>query len=164
MQVATRRYAKRQTSWIRRQLLPAVLTAQAHGEDVTLFLLDATDLAQWNDAVAAPAKAILLAFLRGETLPDPRSLSAAAHEQLAPPTSTGLGRVERNRLQQCEVCTAQPTEPVMVRAVEWERHLQSRSHRRALKRRTKAAYVAARRAQAQSSALSNSQESESDTS
>ena len=34
MKTGTRRYAKRQTSWIRNQLLPAVRQAQARGEQV----------------------------------------------------------------------------------------------------------------------------------
>lgn len=58
MQVATRRYAKRQTSWIRNQLLPEIHRAQEKGEEVYIYVLDASDPSQWDDRVHKPAEAI----------------------------------------------------------------------------------------------------------
>lgn len=58
MQVGTRRYAKRQTSWIKNQLIPAVAAAQARGEEAHIFLLDVTDPSCWTECVRDPAIAI----------------------------------------------------------------------------------------------------------
>lgn len=155
MQTATRRYAKRQTSWIRNQLLPEIRRAQAAGEDAHVFLLDATDPTQWDKRVRAPAEAILSgtpraatdpAFLRGEPLPDPSTLSAVAAEQLAVALPSE-GRIARNALVACDVCTRDPAQPFLVRESERAKHMQSRTHRYALRRRTRDAWIAERRAQ-----------------
>ena len=147
MKTGTRRYAKRQTSWIRNQLLPAVRQAQARGEHVHLYLLDATDPALWDANVREPAEAITRAFLRGEPLPDPRSLSTAAATHLAPLLASAApdaGRIERNRLYACPECTQDPERPFLVRESERGRHQSSRTHRYAVKRRTRQAWIAER--------------------
>ena len=147
MKTGTRRYAKRQTSWIRNQLLPAVRQAQARGEHVHLYLLDATDPALWDAHVREPAEAITRAFLRGEPLPDPRSLSTAAATHLAPLFASGApdpGRIERNRLYACPECTQDPERPFLVRESERGKHQSSRTHRYAVKRRTRQAWIAER--------------------
>lgn len=43
--ISTRQYAKRQTSWIERRLLPPIASA----ENVHLCVLDATDLTRWSE-------------------------------------------------------------------------------------------------------------------
>lgn len=142
MQTATRRYAKRQTSWIRNQLVPEIQKARAAGEEVWLYLLDATDVSQWATQVREPAQRLLQTFLDGGSMPDPTQLSPAAAEQLQVEAKEG-GRLERNRLVQCDVCTHNPSQPFLFRENERYKHEQSRTHRYAFKRRTRDAYIAA---------------------
>jgi tRNA dimethylallyltransferase len=42
MKLSTRQYAKRQISWIRNKLLPAINATNAEGTTVPTYLLDAT--------------------------------------------------------------------------------------------------------------------------
>ena len=149
MCIRDRRYAKRQTSWIRNQLLPEIRKAQERGEDVWLYLLDATDPAFWRERVSDPAHRILEAFIAHDPMPDPRAQSAAAAEQLAVPEQTG-SRLERNRLVACDTCTSDEAQPFLYRENERDKHMQSRTHRMALKRRSRAAYIAEGRARARS--------------
>ena len=146
MQTATRRYAKRQTSWIRNQLLPEICRAQARGEDVWLYLLDATELQHWDERVRVPARDILRSFLQHESMCDPASLSSAAAEHLQHVVQRTEGRIQRNKLVPCEICTHDEAQPFLFRENERGKHEQSRTHRYALKRRTKDAYIAACRA------------------
>lgn len=44
MKLSTRQYAKKQISWMRNKLLPAVLQANAEELTTPLYLLDATGL------------------------------------------------------------------------------------------------------------------------
>lgn len=143
MQVATRRYAKRQTAWIRNQLLPAVHAAQDRGEEVYLYVLDATDPARWDTDVRRPAEALTQAFLAHASMPAPRSVCAAADELLAR-TPREQGALERNALFTCEVCTSDAARPFRVREAERAKHLHSRTHRYALKRRTRQQWIAER--------------------
>ncbi|KAK0548732.1 Leucyl aminopeptidase yscIV [Tilletia horrida] len=111
MQRATRQYARRQTSWIRNQLLVEVHRAKeasqarkrredisvaefrnadagsptgadGHDCDVEIYLLDATDLSRWEDNVAKVAKDILEKFLDAQQLPDPLTVTPSAAEHL----------------------------------------------------------------------------------
>jgi tRNA dimethylallyltransferase len=41
MKISTRQYAKKQISWIRNKLMPAVKEANAQADTVSLYLLDA---------------------------------------------------------------------------------------------------------------------------
>lgn len=54
MKAATRRYAKRQVQWIRNKLLPTVWHAQEQ-DDVMVYLLDASDLTEWDTNVRQKA-------------------------------------------------------------------------------------------------------------
>lgn len=146
MQTATRRYAKRQTSWIRNQLLPEIHKAQRRGEDVWVYVLDATDLAAWDNEVSEPAKAVLEAFLRHAPMPRAEEVSRAASEQLRAPDTSGGDTIKRNRLVACDVCTSDASQPFLYRESERSKHMQSRTHRMSVKRRTKSAYIAAARA------------------
>lgn len=42
MKISTRQYAKRQISWIRNKLIPAIEEANRMGDDLPFYLLDAT--------------------------------------------------------------------------------------------------------------------------
>ncbi|WFD44971.1 leukotriene-A4 hydrolase [Malassezia psittaci] len=140
MQVATRRYAKRQTSWIRNQLLPAIHRAQNRGEEVYIYVLDATDPEQWDRCVRRPAERLTAAFLRQEPMPNPETIFAQATDLLATPASE-QGPIERNQMQACEICTTDAKTPFLVRTNDMPKHLQSRTHRTAIKRQTRQAWI-----------------------
>ncbi|KAF5386706.1 hypothetical protein D9615_001730 [Tricholomella constricta] len=77
MKVSTRQYAKRQLSWIRNKLLPAVYTANAEEAVIPTYLLDATVLGDsWHKNVRD------LGFLAKQKLADPLSLSDNANKMM----------------------------------------------------------------------------------
>src|SRR5690606_26914588 len=77
VKTATRQYAKYQTRWITRKLIP--LLKEEHPEAINhLFVLDSTDVARWSDTVASPGAEITKAFLGGEPLPVPATVSEEA--------------------------------------------------------------------------------------
>ncbi|KAJ8481422.1 hypothetical protein ONZ51_g5998 [Trametes cubensis] len=89
MKLGTRRYAKRQVTWIRNKLLPAVNAANAASQAETgspvvpTYLLDATELGDaWKNNVHGVAERITHEFLEGKALPDPKTLSPTAAEML----------------------------------------------------------------------------------
>ncbi|KAF8906021.1 IPP transferase-domain-containing protein [Gymnopilus junonius] len=136
MKISTRQYAKRQISWIRNKLIPAVEEANLGGDDLPFYLLDATVLGDdWSRNVQMPATEILAAFLvrDGSPLPHPKSLSVSASKMLSTerkdikPTSV----LEVRKRQVCSICTVQEDRPVMIEeGSEWELHQKSRAHRR----------------------------------
>jgi tRNA dimethylallyltransferase len=124
-QAATRQYASRQTRWIRIKLLNALFGA---GQKSTAFLLDGSDLSQWEERVTKPASTIVERFLSGEPLPEPSSLSEAAAEMLTPKQSYDLG--QQPHLWQKKVCETCGT--VAITENDWKLHGKSRAHRRAV--------------------------------
>ncbi|KAI0371795.1 tRNA isopentenyltransferase [Pilatotrama ljubarskyi] len=139
MKLGTRRYAKRQVTWIRNKLLPAVNAAntdsraESGAPTVPMYLLDATELGDaWKTNVHDVAEAITEKFLEGGPLPDPLTLSNTAAEMLTvreKPTDP-LSVLTANQRRVCEVCTTDPSQPVMVDGGLWETHVRSRGHRR----------------------------------
>lgn len=107
MKVSTRQYAKRQVSWIRNKLLPAVyawnVVAYEPSQDVVMYLLDATGTAheifrirdnlketrlldhgeQWVRNVRDIAVNITTPFLTSQPLPDPLAISDRAKTLLS---------------------------------------------------------------------------------
>ncbi|KAG6878762.1 hypothetical protein C0993_008061 [Termitomyces sp. T159_Od127] len=100
MKLSTRQYAKRQVSWIRNKLLPAVYTANAKESLVPTYLLDATGKCpltcthalitpdfqvlgeDWNKNVRDLGIQIAQDFLAGGDLPDPLALSDNAKKMM----------------------------------------------------------------------------------
>lgn len=115
--IATRQYAKRQNRWIRLKLLRALKEAN---QDRSLYLLEATDLAQWSENVEKRATEITAAFLKRVPLPEARSLSDAANELLVPDE----GEVRSARY--CELC-----DKTLMSEPEWLKHLKAKGHRSA---------------------------------
>ena len=123
-QAATRQYANRQIKWIRIKLLNALVGA---GQQDIVFLLDGSDLSQWEDQVIGPAMTVTDGFLSGKSLPAPPSLSPAALELLTPKRDYDLGqRPDLWQKQVCELCGT-----VAVTENNWNQHIKSRGHRRA---------------------------------
>ncbi|KAG9246129.1 IPP transferase-domain-containing protein [Calycina marina] len=123
VQTATRQYARRQTRWIRGKLIPELLKEEILDK---LYLLDGTNLQAWSDSVSKPALNITEAFLTGEPIPVPAELSDAAREILCqdwPASPTSAVRHE------CDLCHV-----VVVVEDQWQKHLQSRTHRRMVRK------------------------------
>ncbi|KAH9857784.1 tRNA isopentenyltransferase [Lenzites betulinus] len=138
MKLGTRRYAKRQVTWIRNKLLPAVNAANAESQTengvpiVPTYLLDATELGDaWKTNVLDTADRITSRFLEEESLPDPASLSATAADLLAirEKATDPVAVLAANQYKVCEICTTDPEQPFMVGGGLWDAHLRSRSHR-----------------------------------
>ncbi|KAI0048246.1 tRNA isopentenyltransferase [Auriscalpium vulgare] len=141
MKNANRKYAKRQLSWIRNKLLPAIRasnSASILSDASHAFVLDATDLETWASSVRHPAHKISEAFLQGDTLPDPRSLSGRAQDLLSPSNHpiNPLEVLTARRKVVCHVCTMDQTRPVMLEAGrEWEAHQRTKAHNKLLAKR-----------------------------
>lgn len=138
MKYGTRQYAKRQIRWLKNKLLPAIYSANGGGDHAAallpVYLLDATELGdQWTSRVLDQGQRIMEAFLGGETLPDPLSLSERAREMLTidvkPTSPTEVLRARRKVV--CPACTLDTSQPFMVEeGPQLEAHRRSRAHRR----------------------------------
>jgi len=131
--IATRQYAKRQTRWIRIKLLQALQAAHATS---SLYLLDGTSIAEFEDKVLSPAADVTRAFLSGEPMPEPKDMSKAAAEMLTaasnqdPESTTSPPR--KWLRQKCELCGV-----TCVTEKQWEAHARSRAHRRLVSKKRK---------------------------
>lgn len=122
-QAATRQYSNRQVRWIRIKLLNALFNA---GQKGNMFLLNGSDINQWNKMVVEPAIDLTEQFLGGEILPDPVALSLAASEILNPKRDYDLSqRPDLWEKKECGVCGV-----FAVTENEWIQHVKSRAHRR----------------------------------
>jgi len=134
MKQSTRKYAKRQVSWIKNKLIPTVLgvNESAVGQITPFYLLDATELGDsWYDNVLHVADAITRDFLDKQPLPNPVELSPAARAQLVVPAKSirPSDALARRRKIVCPVCSLDPDRPVMIEEGEqWESHQRKRSH------------------------------------
>ena len=127
VQAANRQYAKRQIRWIRIKLLHALNAAEA---SQNLYLLDGTDQESWHTAVRSPAMVLTQQFLDGS--PDilsPTDFSATAQEMLQPTKEYDMSdRPDLWRRRTCEVCNI-----TSVTESNWNLHVKSKGHRRAVK-------------------------------
>ena len=141
--IATRKYARRQKRWIRIRLANSFEEA---GATKRFFVLDSTNLKQWESNVTLPSQAIVEEFLKGQSLPDPSSLSEMA-EKVLPTISLNDSRHQTFLARTCEVCNK-----TAATDLEWQRHLASRRHSKALYGKSKRDQEEARRQEVQRSA------------
>lgn len=121
--IATRQYARRQKRWIRIRLANSLEEA---GVIKRFFVFDSTHLGRWESDVVLPSQLIVESFLKGETLPDPPSLSELAEKVLS---KLALKETSHQTFlaRTCDVCNK-----TMTTDLAWERHLASRRHSKAL--------------------------------
>lgn len=126
-QAATRQYSKRQIRWISIKLLNALFGA---GQKNNVFVMDGSNIPEFESTVLEPAADLTKRFLAGEQLPDPSSLSPLASEMLVPNREYDLStRPDLWQKRTCEICgTTSVTEN------NWEQHVKSRLHRRNVKK------------------------------
>jgi len=134
MKRSTRKYAKRQVSWIKNKLIPAVLRVNEESQKMPFYLLDATELGNaWDDNVLHLADTITRDFLDKRSLPNPVELTPAARIQLAVPAKSVRPSdvLARRRKITCPVCSLDPGRPVMIEeGGQWESHQRTRLHQR----------------------------------
>jgi len=137
LKTANYQYAKRQVSWIRNKLLPAIRASKPMegARDVEMYLLDSTELQKWTSNVRDVASRLMEAFLRCDPppMPDPLTLSPAAQRMLAVPkkaTDPTAVLLARKRII-CPVCTVDESLPVMIEeGSEWAAHVKTKVHKR----------------------------------
>lgn len=126
--IATRQYAKRQIRWIRIKLLHALSSAHA---ERSFYLLDGSDVSKFPESVVQPATELTQAFLAESPMPEPKSLSQAAEEQLTAKQDHDLAATPALWVRRsCEVCGV-----TCVTEKQWEQHSRSRAHRRLVSKR-----------------------------
>ena len=118
-QIRTRQYAKYQIRWIRTKLLSAMSDA---GFENRLFLLDGSDISNWEKDVSSIGKGIVAAFLEGSDLPNALSLCPAAVDMLS-----SAGKHER-MLRHCDICNKST-----MTDDSWQDHLKSAKHRNTIR-------------------------------
>jgi tRNA dimethylallyltransferase len=128
-QSATRQYAKRQVRWIQVKFVNAMIRANATHR---MFLLDGSDISQWNTTVSQPAQHIARKFLAGHVLPTAAEVCEAAVIMLTPP-SKDLSHARHLWVKNtCEVCNV-----TSVTTEGWEKHVRSHRHRKLLAKKSK---------------------------
>ncbi|TFY71261.1 hypothetical protein EVG20_g1741 [Dentipellis fragilis] len=144
MKLSTRKYAKRQVSWLRNKLLPAIYAANesVDTKDVAAYLLDATELGdKWGSEVRDNAASLTQGnFLDNKALPEPSSLSEIAKTMLSVPSKpkdpTAVLQARRKTI--CTACTVNELQPVMIDEGDRRAHERTRDHRRMLSKARKA--------------------------
>jgi tRNA dimethylallyltransferase len=121
-QAATRQYANGQIRWIRYKFLNALARSNASN---STFLLDGSDISRWDIEVSQLALNVAGKFLSGENLPEPLVMSEASREMLVlkgDDISHSRGSWIRQTCENCDVTA--------VTAGDWEKHINSRRHRK----------------------------------
>ncbi|KIW03530.1 tRNA dimethylallyltransferase [Verruconis gallopava] len=120
-QAATRRYALAQLKWIRIKLMNALFRANAQRN---LFVLDGTDINNFQAMVINPARQLCEKFLDEQDLPKPEEICAIATELLTPPKEDLTHNPENWGVKTCDLCGVKAATPQL-----WLKHVESRGHR-----------------------------------
>lgn len=130
MKTRTRQYAKRQVKWIKKMLIPDI-----KGD---IYLLDATDLSQWDTNASQRAIAISNDFISNRPIKQERAPEAL--EELLSKGETTMKKLDDWTHYTCNVCrNADGKNVVAIGEKYWKIHLGSRRHKSNLKRNTRQA-------------------------
>ncbi|KAH9983323.1 tRNA isopentenyltransferase [Russula compacta] len=145
LKTANYQYAKRQVSWIRNKLLPAIRASKSTKglKAIEMYLLDATGQypQKWTSGVRDVAYNLMEAFLRCDPLPDPLTLSPIAQRMLSIPikTTDPTAILLARRKIICPICTVDEALPVMIEeGSEWAAHVRTKIHKRLAAKLSKA--------------------------
>lgn len=132
MKIRTRQYAKKQVKWIKKMLIPDI-----NGD---CFLLDATDLSQWDLNVGERSRVIAEQFVNDQSITEKH-----APERLTPLISANtVNKINSENLNQytCHICHDRDGKPLIaIGERNWAIHMKSRRHKSNSTRGTrKAAY------------------------
>ena len=112
MKTVTRRYAKKQMTWVRNRFL-----ARPSSSAPDVYGLDATDLEKWDSNVLKTALNILDKLIKGES-------------PLINPLPRVVIQDDRHARHVCEICDNR----IILGEENWKKHLRSRSHKWHVKR------------------------------
>lgn len=135
MKTATRRYAKYQTKWISKQMLPLL---EQQGDQDRLYVLDSTDVTRYPEHVLDKAASLTQLFLAGNEMPDPRSLSDAASNVLNAAVKSALSSQGTPCRKHCPTC-----ETTLLTEESWQIHVRGKAHRRKVRQAKQTALVPA---------------------
>ncbi|KAI9500689.1 tRNA dimethylallyltransferase, mitochondrial [Coemansia spiralis] len=146
MKTSTRRYAKRQISWISNKLFPECRATMAKETKAYAFILDASVLEHWDSSVREASTGIAKRFINSDILPDATSLSPTAAKMLAEIKDKPSSLLAWKR-HYCSICskTADEARDGTAREVwlsgddEYSQHLKSRQHKKNLRYRKRVA-------------------------
>lgn len=133
MQTATRRYAKYQNRWIRTKLM-GLLRERGLEAVNSLYLLDSSDISHYSTNVIGPAADLTAQLLSGGARREPSQLSDLAKRVLS--QATEAAPPEDVSRHVCEVC-----ETTHLWDSAWKKHVGSKGHKMALKRKKRLALV-----------------------
>ncbi|ORX59109.1 tRNA isopentenyltransferase [Piromyces finnis] len=150
MKNATKRYSRKQISWIKNKFLPRFIEESLDVHQARLYILDISDVSQWNEAVSEISNSELTKFIKKEITLDPREVNSTAkniyHEIEMPldPKSKDTAQLRKRQhasqweKYECDVCLNSEKKPRILNGlIEWENHKNSRSHRQNVKRQRK---------------------------
>lgn len=133
MKTATRRYAKYQTKWISKQMLPLL---EEEGDQDRLYVLDSTDVTRFSGEVLDKAASLTQLFLAGDSMPDPPSLSEAANNVLNAARKSALSAQGTPCRKHCSIC-----ETTLLTEESWQLHIRGKAHRRKARHASRTALV-----------------------
>lgn len=129
IKIATRQYSTSQIKWVRNKLWNALSAA---GMTNRLYLLDSSDVENWEQNITEPSEKLVHALLNDEATPDPKSLSELARTTLAAKEAKAeKQKTGANKCVTCDVCQRTMT------SEQWDVHINGVAHRRALKHAAK---------------------------
>lgn len=133
VKTSTRQYSAKQVKWIRNKLWTSLSEINATDR---LYIFDSTNVEEWDKHVTVPSEEIVRAFLSHGRLPDPKSVSTLAKSTLGEfdkqkkSTASSAKQLPAIALKQmtCDLC-----HKTMTGQEQWEIHISSSHHKRALK-------------------------------
>lgn len=150
MKASTHRYGRKQVAWIKKKLYPFILQNSQYGNDVIgdrdtkFYVLDATNVQEWDENVGAKALEIAKKFVENRDedndveFPSPYDIAPHAAAKLLPkPSSLEESPMKALDLTQwqkheCPICkdakTGKPK--VFTGDHQWKQHVTSRVHRK----------------------------------
>ncbi|KAJ5579603.1 uncharacterized protein N7459_005588 [Penicillium hispanicum] len=126
IRIATHQYGVSQIKWIRNKLWRALSEA-----DMThrLYLLDSSNVSSWAESISKPSESLVESLLRDEPTPDPKTLSPLANTVLG--AKEEKAKTQPETILQCFTCDL--CKRTMATDEQWNIHMNSRAHKRALK-------------------------------
>lgn len=120
MKIRTRQYAKKQVKWIKKMLIPDI--------EGSIYLLDASDLSQWDSMVKERSMKIAQEFVSNRSIEEsfaPQRLEGLLARKVQP-----LRTADDWKQHTCSVCFDQEgNELIAIGEKNWKIHLNSRRHR-----------------------------------
>lgn len=124
----TRQYSRSQLKWIQNKLWNSLEATNAIDR---LYILDSTNVEDWNNAVRLPAENITKAFISGNSRPHPSEVTAVANALFeAKKQKKGQYSSEDMEIKprKCDVCNTTALNREL-----WDIHMNGRRHKNAVK-------------------------------